>query len=71
MLPKNKQNKLGQIKKDRIKDENHLNYTTFSFIKHALFIFHDINLAKKKKKILLLFSSSNLLLVSLLQSLAQ
>ena len=55
MLPKNKQNKLGQIKKDRIKDENHLNYTTFSFIKHALFIFHDINFPKKQKNFVVVF----------------
>ena len=55
MLPKNKQNKLGQIKTDRIKEENHLNYTTFSFIKHALFIFHDTNLPKKQKNFVIVF----------------
>ena len=29
MLPKNKLNKTRQTKKDRIKEERHLHYTTF------------------------------------------
>ena len=33
MFPKNKQNKLRQTKKDEIKEESHLNYTTK--LKHA------------------------------------
>ena len=44
MLPKNKQNKLRQTKKDKVKEGSHLHYTTL--IKQDLFpflfIFHDI-----------------------------
>ena len=57
MLPKNKQNKLWQTNKDKIKGESHLNYITY--IKYALFpclfIFHDINLLTSMKKCIFFF----------------
>ena len=42
MFPKNKQNKLKQMKKDKIlKEESYLNYTTV--IENALFFFFFLN----------------------------
>ena len=43
MFPKNKQNKLRQTKKDQIKEESNVNYTTVTD-------FHQINLQNLHKK---------------------